>query len=145
MHYSVFTYGSLLFPAIMSAVTGRSFPSRPALLPDYARYRVRDASYPGITACSAASVTGRLYLKVDSSSLKILDRFEGDLYVRQAVDVHCNNQLTNAQTYIVAPGQTHHLTTIPWDPDHFEKNDYALFLAQCQTLLQRTTPRQAGE
>lgn len=145
MYYSVFTYGSLLFPEIMSTVTGRSFLSRPALLPGYARYRVRDASYPGITTCSGASVTGLLYVKVDRSSLKILDRFEGDLYVRQAVDLSCDGQLINAQTYVVAPDQMHHLTTVLWNPDHFKERDYALFLEQCQELNQRTTPRQVGE
>ena len=145
MHYSVFTYCSLLFPEIMSTVTCRSFPSRSALLPGYARYRVHNASYPGITACPGASVAGRLYFELDASSLKILDHFEGDLYQRQTVKVRCGEELLSAQTYVVVPSQKHHLTTLPWDPDHFKERDYALFLEQCQELNQRATPRQAGE
>ncbi len=145
MHNSVFTYGSLLFPEIMAAVAARSFPSRPALLSGYARYRVYNAPYPGIIACPQTCVTGRLYMQVDASSLKILDHFEGDLYERQTVEVRCDNQLISAQTYVVAPGQKKYLTAIPWDPDSFKENDYALFLDQCLVLNQRATPRQAGE
>jgi hypothetical protein len=59
--------------------------------------------------------------------------------------VRCDDQFLSAQTYVVVPSQKHHLTTLPWDPDHFKERDYALFLAQCQELNQRATPRQAGE
>ncbi len=145
MHYSVFTYGSLLFPEIMTAVTARSFPSHPAFLARYARYRVRNASYPGIIPSPDASVTGCLYTGIDLSTLKKLDHFEGDLYERQTVEVHCDNQLRSAQTYVVAPGQEHHLTKTPWDPDYFKENDYACFLDQCRAPRQRMNARQAGE
>ncbi len=140
MSTAVFTYGSLLFAEIMQAVTGTHFPSQSAVLKDYARYRVRCASYPGIVPAPGTSVAGRLYLGVDSAAVEHLDFFEGDLYERISVDVHTDEGILSAQTYIIPPGKAHHLSETAWDPDAFRAHDYDTFLKQCEPLFRGGAP-----
>ncbi len=140
MSTAVFTYGSLLFAEIMQAVTGTHFPSQSAVLKDYARYRVRNASYPGIVPAPGTSVAGRLYLGVDSAAVEHLDFFEGDLYERISVDVHTDEGILSAQTYVIAPDKAHHLSETAWDPDAFRTHDYDTFLKQCEPLFRGGAP-----
>ena len=140
MSTAIFTYGSLLFAEIMQAVTGTHFPSQSAVLKDYARYRVRGASYPGIVYAPGASVAGRLYLDVDSAAVEHLDFFEGDLYGRISVDVHTDEGILSAQTYVIAPDKMHYLSKTAWDPDAFRARDYDTFLKQCNPLFRGGAP-----
>ena len=52
MSCSVFTYGTLEFPDVMEAVTGRSFKSVEAMAEGYARYLLKERMYPGMTPVS---------------------------------------------------------------------------------------------
>ena len=38
---NIFTYGSLMFPSVMKAVTGREFASKKARVKNYARFKVK--------------------------------------------------------------------------------------------------------
>ena len=76
----VFTYGTLMLPSVMEAVTGRRFAAQKAMLHGYARFRVKGASYPGVVEAVGATTDGVLYLDVDAPSLARLDAFEGAFY-----------------------------------------------------------------
>jgi gamma-glutamylcyclotransferase (GGCT)/AIG2-like uncharacterized protein YtfP len=57
---SVFVYGTLLDDRMARGLLGRLPHNRPAKLPGYARYRVKNATFPAITPESGSSVEGRV-------------------------------------------------------------------------------------
>ena len=60
MPSNLFTYGTLQNAEVLAQVVGRSWPSSPALLDGYARYRVNDKPYPAIVEQPGAQVQGSL-------------------------------------------------------------------------------------
>ncbi len=127
--HAVFTYGTLMTGSIMQSVTGRRFQGIEATLHGFARYSVRDETYPGIIEDAESSVAGILYTGVDEISLGRLDRFEGDMYRRIAVEVvDCRGAHRTAFAYLVRDSHRHMLTQEPWDPDSFRKSGMRGFL-----------------
>jgi gamma-glutamylcyclotransferase (GGCT)/AIG2-like uncharacterized protein YtfP len=129
---AVFTYGTLTFPDVMQAVTGRAFASLPASLAGYACLAVRGAVYPGALARAGATIDGVLYLDVDDASLVRLDRFEGEIYVRRRVTVVTGGVERAAQVYVVRAGDAHRLAPAPWDRERFAREHLASYLARCR-------------
>lgn len=116
MTISLFTYGTLEIPAVLEAVTGRTFPSAAAMLPGHARFLLRGRVYPGIIRDVRSRVTGVLYTGVDADSLALLDRFEDDFYRREAVRVQpASGCWTDAAAYVVPPAHSALLSALPWD------------------------------
>ncbi len=129
--HAVFTYGTLMTGSIMRAVTGHSFQSIVATLHGFARYSVREENYPGIIEERGASVAGILYTGVDDISLERLDRFEGDMYRRIAVEVlDSRGSRLTAFTYLVRESYHQILTKRPWDPETFRKSGINDFLKE---------------
>ena len=128
----LFCYGSLEFAEVMRAVTGRSFAGEPAALDGFARYRVRDADYPGLVAEPGAQTPGTLYRALDPDALAALDRFEGALYARRALEVVRLRDGSRAQAfvYVVRDAHRHSLTDEPWDRDGFAREGLAAFLGR---------------
>jgi len=119
-----------MLPAVMQAVTGRSFADRPAILPDFARYRLQQRVYPGIIASTGDYVAGLLYSGIDTESLRRLDAFESALYARREVRVQLTNGLLDeAWAYVVAPQHAHLLTDQPWDLVDFQQRHLSAYLA----------------
>ncbi len=128
-NHAVFTYGTLMTASIMRGVTGHSFQSVAATLHGFARYSVREENYPGIIEETGASVAGILYTGVDAISLERLDRFEGDMYRRIAVEVlDSRGSRLTAFTYLVREAYRQMLTKRPWDPEAFRKSGMNDFL-----------------
>ena len=127
---NIFTYGSLLFPSVMKAVTGRDFAFKKARLSGFARFKVIGESYPGLTPLEGAVTEGILHLDVDALSLRRLDDFEGEMYERTEIlaDLFDGESLI-AQTYLIRPQYRDRLSSYPWDPEHFEKTDLLQFMA----------------
>lgn len=127
----LFCYGSLEFPEVMREVTGRSFVSEPATLDGHARYRVRDADYPGLVAEAGARTEGTLYRALDAAALAALDRFEGALYERRTLGVRRRDGSTAAaQVYVVRESQRHTLSSDPWDKERFARDQLGAFLSR---------------
>ncbi len=127
----IFTYGTLMIPTVMRAVTGRDFTAQVARLRGYARFRVKDALYPGIIAQPHASIDGIVYVDLDHATLKRLDAFEGGLYRRIHVRVQTNGgKLVTADTYVVKPSFRCRLTATPWSQEEFKQKDMDAFLAR---------------
>ena len=125
----VFAYGSLMIPAVMRAVTGCDFLSISASLQDYARYRVRGESYPGIVPEKGALTRGILYLNVDCSSVERLDDFEGEWYVRTPVKIKTPaGRLLPAEAYVFEEKHRNLLSSVGWDIKTFEIKHLKAFL-----------------
>lgn len=127
---NVFVYGTLLVPAVMQAVAGRTYHTLRATLPGYARYQVRDQVYPGIVASRGKSVDGLLYLTVDEQGMQRLDEFEADIYERLAVRVVTSSgDAINACAYVMAPRYEHLLSNYHWDLEKFKRRHLQSYLA----------------
>ena len=125
----LFCYGSLEFAEVMREVTGRSFAAEPATLDGFARYRVRDADYPGLVPEPGARTEGTLYRALDAASLAALDRFEGALYERRPLDVRTRDGgVAAAQVYVVREAQRHTLSSEPWDKASFAREHLTGFV-----------------
>ncbi len=118
----VFVYGTLLFPEVLNAVTGRIFPAQPAILKGYRRYKVKGQVFPGICVQPAAAVDGLVYWGVDDCSMQRLDDFESDFYQRQRLPVLlANGKAIDADVYVVMPAYEHLLSRQQWSPEVFER------------------------
>ena len=127
---NIFTYGSLMFPAVMKAVTGREFPSRKARVKKYARFKVEGESYPGLTPSVGAVTDGILYLNVDPLSVKRLDDFEGEMYERVEMQADgLDGESFPAHAYIIRAQYRDRLSSSKWDPARFEAEDLREFMA----------------
>lgn len=126
---SVFTYGTLQLPSVMSAVTGRCPAASPASLYGYARYRLLDYSYPGLRLEAGAVTSGVLYSGLDSAELARLDAFEDTFYQRESLAVTTGAGLTVAAWVYVVPPQSYALLDDqPWCLTHFQSLSLAGFL-----------------
>jgi gamma-glutamylcyclotransferase (GGCT)/AIG2-like uncharacterized protein YtfP len=128
----VFTYGTLIFAEVMTAVCGERFASLPATLAGFERVRVRGAVYPAARHRAGASIDGVLYLGVGDAALARLDRFEGEMYARRRVQVRRGDGATcEAATYVVATAYAARLEDEPWDAEQFRRDHLASYLARC--------------
>lgn len=122
-----------MFPSVMEAVTGREFPARKARVKDYARFKVKGESYPGLTPLKGAGTEGVLYMGVDVLSVSRLDDFEGEIYERSEISAEpLDGESLIAHTYVIKAECRDRLSSDPWDPEHFEKADLREFMASYQ-------------
>ena len=120
-----------MVPTVMRAVTGRDFTAQAACLRNYARFRVKDALYPGIVAKRHGMIDGMVYLGLDHSAVQRLDVFEGGLYRRIQVCVETKSgEFISAETYVVKPGYRYRLTSTPWNQEEFESKHLDEFLSR---------------
>jgi gamma-glutamylcyclotransferase (GGCT)/AIG2-like uncharacterized protein YtfP len=97
----LFVYGTLMDPQRVESLTGKSFTRVEAALVGFERLTF-DLGYPFILPKRGAVVHGILLIDVDPVSLHHLDAYEveGDLYVRQIVDVCVATASVRAMTYV---------------------------------------------
>jgi gamma-glutamylcyclotransferase (GGCT)/AIG2-like uncharacterized protein YtfP len=132
MAVSLFTYGTLEIPLVMEAVTGKSFPSTAAVLPNFARFLLQGETYPGIFPDHRSEVTGVLYEGVDRDSLILLDLFEGDFFRREKVQVLTpSRRRIDASTYVARPEHRLLFSAHPWDRGAFISLHLDDFLPYC--------------
>jgi len=126
---NIFAYGTLMIPSVMHAVTARHFRSQKAILRDFARFRVKGESYPGIIPVTDAITEGIIYFNVNEFSLEQLDTFEGDLYERTRIWVETEEkQILNAQAYVIQSKYLGYLSRKEWDVKEFIKKELDMFL-----------------
>ena len=127
---NIFTYGSLMFPSVMKAVTGLEFPAKRARVKNYARFKVKGESYPGLTPLKGAVTEGVLYIGVDVLSVRRLDDFEGEFYERGEVAADTlDGESLIVHAYVIKAQYRDRLSSEPWDPERFEANDLRGFMA----------------
>jgi gamma-glutamylcyclotransferase (GGCT)/AIG2-like uncharacterized protein YtfP len=125
---NLFAYGTLIDPEIVRQVAGEVPRHVPATLLDHERKMVRGKPYPGIREQPGGSVRGLLYFDVSASAWLRLDRFEGEMYARQAVSVLADGGMRlPAWTYLVAPAFLHELSDEDWSFEEFLRVGKAKF------------------
>ncbi len=130
-----FAYGTLQIPAVMRAVAGADFPSQPARLAGYARYRITDLAYPGVRAESGALTDGVLYGGIDAEALRRLDAFEDDFYRRETLLVTPRVGVPiAAEVYVIPPEHYRILVHRPWSLDEFRATALAEFMIRCRVV-----------
>ena len=125
----LFVYGSLLFPDLVTELTGKSFRSSPATLDGFKRYRVKGCDYPAIIKAPGANVEGLLIENVDESSLEILVFFEGNEYRKQQVTV-ISSAKQIAATAFIWTNDVALLENSDWDEAEFRKQSLTSYLKE---------------
>jgi gamma-glutamylcyclotransferase (GGCT)/AIG2-like uncharacterized protein YtfP len=128
----LFSYGTLQFPDVLSAVTGCHLEGDKAVLDDYACYLVKGKVYPGIVAEPGASVEGLVYKGIGEAHFRKLDRFEGELYERVRVCVtEMEGNPMQTWTYVIRDAMRDRLARTPWNREDFEAGHLPAFLKKC--------------
>ncbi len=138
---ALFAYGTLQFPDIIAAVTGRTLAGTPAVLDGYARFGIHNEPFPGIVPSEPHQVEGVLYTGVMPGERRRIDVFEGEPYQRETVLVRLpeDDASVEAVTYVIRPRWRTVMTTTGWDPDEFARRWH-------DTYVERVTrARRAGE
>lgn len=128
---NLFVYGTLIFPEVVFALTGRKFKTENATLQDYYRYSIFDGNipraYPAITENLHGEVYGKIIFDVDEESLQILDFFEGKKYKRKAIQVTLDNKPISVFTYVWNEKLKEKLKS-DWNPDEFKQNHLRIYV-----------------
>ncbi len=128
---NLFAYGTLMCDDIMEEVSGCRLSSVPATLKGCCRRRVTGETYPGLLADPDGRVEGVLYRDVPPSAWERLDRFEGEMYTRQVVQISLRNgESLTASTYVVRPEFSHRLSASEWDFAEFLRSGKRAFQSQ---------------
>jgi gamma-glutamylcyclotransferase (GGCT)/AIG2-like uncharacterized protein YtfP len=123
---SVFTYGSLMFQPVWSRVVQGKYPSALAVLSGHTRHAVVGEQYPGVIV-GPGQVAGRVYFDVSQADQARLDAFEGEDYCRESASILCGGRALTAGFYLYRHASR--LTVQDWDPQWFEREGMALFIA----------------
>ncbi len=134
---NVFTYGSLIFPEVMEALTAQQFKYEDVVLSNFERRALVGKPYPGLIAKVGAIVEGRLWFDLDKSSIEILDQFEGARYERRTAVMDCPSQgQVTASFYVTPPALENTLTNEPWDVAHFKSRHLTRYVSMCRRFRQ---------
>lgn len=99
---NLFTYGTLMDPAVWSRVAQEECESRSAMLNGYDVRKLRGVTFPGLVECEGCSAPGLLYLNVSAAAMQRLDEYEDDFYERIEVTVHLEDGTgVAAQVYLM--------------------------------------------
>ena len=129
----LFAYGSLMCADIMREVSGFDLSRADGILRGYRRRAVRGAQYPGLVPEEDGHVEGIVYRDVPPPAWDRLDRFEGEMYVRQHVEITLNDgTLVQADAYVVRPEFLDRLEDSDWDFQEFLRSGKARFQASYQ-------------
>ena len=129
MDLNVFTYGTLMHPQVMRAVTAQKYPRQPAVLTGFARYRLRGEVYPGLTPVEGAATAGILYRGLARGAIRKLDAFEGSLYHRTPVTVRLvSGDWVDAVTYVIVPSSRYRLSEQDWTLDESSPRQMRQFM-----------------
>ncbi|WFB37383.1 gamma-glutamylcyclotransferase [Kiritimatiellota bacterium B12222] len=123
MNQTLFAYGTLQHPDIISFVLDRVPPHQPALLHDFARYAIKGQDFPGLISQPGAQTEGTAFYEISLTEWEMLDRYESDLYERQTVAMlPQNGPPESAEVYILPPHNHHVLSTTLWELKNYRPN-----------------------
>ncbi len=121
MNSSLFIYGTLQHPALLRYLLGRLPEGQPAQIENYARYRVKEANYPGLVPEPGASTLGMLLCDIQEDEWRILDEYESDDYLRLDVSVTTTDgQRHQAKAYIIPDQFRETLSDEAWSMDLYQ-------------------------
>ena len=137
MSINIFTYGSLMFSPVWDRVVAGNYLAASAVLHGYARRAVIDEDYPVAFASRPEdSICGIVYYDVEPDDVHRLDIFEGDYYQRVSVDLELPQlRVITADVYVVKQRYQRIISDQYWDPEDFQMNALAKFLADYDGFL----------
>jgi len=112
-------------------VTGVSSHGDSAELHGYSRFSVIGESYPAIVPCDNGTVQGILYDDLSDDSIRKLDLFEGEEYLRVEGSVLVGNSIKKAWLYEFIQDFVHCISSEPWCFEHFVVHEKESFLKLC--------------
>jgi gamma-glutamylcyclotransferase (GGCT)/AIG2-like uncharacterized protein YtfP len=116
----LFCYGTLMVPELFESISGVKALSQEAILPGYRRSQLQRRAYPGIAQHAGSEVQGCVYRGLGPRLLKRLDVYEGEMYQRKLVNVHCaDNRSVKAWCYVIRDFHAGKLAHQEWSLDHF--------------------------
>jgi len=118
---NIFVYGTLLFTEITKKLTGKSFKTLPAVLPEFKICSIKERDYPAIFVENGSETKGKILLDVEDSDLQILSFYEGDEYKKEKVTVLINGKPEIALAFVWAK-ENELLENKKWDLHRFEIN-----------------------
>jgi gamma-glutamylcyclotransferase (GGCT)/AIG2-like uncharacterized protein YtfP len=119
----LFAYGTLMCEDIMREISGLRLHHEPGILSGYSRWTVEGEVYPALVPDEKGRVEGRVYRDIPESAWARLDRFEGEMYERQLVQIKLiTGTPLFAGTYVVRPSFWDQLSQSDWDFADFIKN-----------------------
>lgn len=117
-----------MFEDIMGEVSGCSLPHEPGTLKGYSRRSVKGEYYPALVPDEKGHVQGVVYRNVPDSAWERLDRFEGEMYARQLVQIELNDgALLPAATYVIQEEFLGHLDRSEWNVADFLRSGKSRF------------------
>jgi len=95
----LFVYGTLTFPEIVQALTGKHFRSEAAVLEGYSVRKLADWPYPGLVPSAGEVTHGLVLYDVDEASFQIIEAWEANGYQPEQVTVAVGDKPVEASTY----------------------------------------------
>jgi gamma-glutamylcyclotransferase (GGCT)/AIG2-like uncharacterized protein YtfP len=124
----LFAYGTLMCEDIMREISGLRLYHEPGILSGYSRWTVEGEVYPALVPDEKGRVEGRVYRDIPESAWARLDRFEGEMYERQLVQIELKSGMALlAGTYVARPMFLDQLDKSDWDFSSFLRNGKASF------------------
>ena len=124
----LFAYGTLMSNDIMAEISGSHLSPVSATLRGYRRMCVKGEHYPALVPDAAGHVEGVVYLDVYATTWDRLDRFEGEMYAREIVNVELDDGHTvSAETYVGRAEYMGYLVDAEWDFAEFLRKNKGSF------------------
>ena len=130
----LFVYGTLMFPQVVTVLTGLTPMYVPAVAYNTKRLRLRNQVYPGLGNRSGSSTQGYLLRNLDDASWRIIEAFEGNEYERGPVTIETAGNSVRAHTFFVRTDCQDRLLDLPWDPEAFLRYELDTYLAGCRSF-----------
>jgi gamma-glutamylcyclotransferase (GGCT)/AIG2-like uncharacterized protein YtfP len=129
MHH-LFAYGTLMCPDIMEEVSGSRLEGGAATVRGYRCACVTGEDYPALVPEEGGRVGGVVYFDVPEAAWERLERFEGEMYARQCVEVELESgERVTAAAYVVRPEHLSVTEAHDWSFAEFLRTGKARFQA----------------
>lgn len=130
---NVLAYGTLMFPEVMEALTGKQFPSEAYELKGFVRRRLIGQLYPGLIEKVGETVCCSLYFDIDPASLQILDQAEDQCYERRMMEVvSVSRGALSARVYVIPLTRARLLSEERWDHEAFRERHLTEYVMLCK-------------
>ena len=133
---NLFVYGTLMFPQVMTTLTGLTPTYAPAVARNTARFSIRNQVYPGLVNRSGNLTMGYLIRNLDEVNWHLIKAFEGNEYSVGPVAIETQQHNMNAYTFFVHAHSLDIVANSFWNPESFLRYQLESFLADCRAFKQ---------
>lgn len=112
---NLFIYGTLLASEIFEALTERIPVYLNASLKQYKRVSLYNYTFPGLVPERAYIQQGCLVEQISNKEMKIIENYEGEMYVKRAAQVCINQKLIPAYTFVLKTSLMYLVRPLDWD------------------------------